>query len=82
MEEMENIERLRKEIAVHESELADLRACLATAEAQQRQASPKLNWKWPLEEHEYQRYGRQMIVPNFGLDGLLPPLRQDEFEVE
>ncbi|KID97073.1 Molybdenum cofactor biosynthesis, MoeB, partial [Metarhizium majus ARSEF 297] len=68
---MENIERLRKEIAVRESELADLRACLATAEAQQRQASPKLNWKWPLEEHDYQRYGRQMIVPNFGLDGQL-----------
>jgi adenylyltransferase and sulfurtransferase len=25
--------------------------------------------KWPLEQEEYQRYGRQMIVPQIGLSG-------------
>ena len=26
-------------------------------------------WKWPLREEEYERYSRQMIVPNMGLQG-------------
>jgi len=25
--------------------------------------------KWPLELEEYKRYGRQMIVPNIGIQG-------------
>lgn len=25
--------------------------------------------KWPLSEEEYKRYGRQMIVPNIGIQG-------------
>lgn len=66
---MENIDHLRREIATRESELADLRSRLAVAETAQRNATAPHKWNWPLEEHEYQRYGRQMIVPNFGLDG-------------
>ena len=27
------------------------------------------NWNWPLEMVEYQRYGRQMIMPEIGLHG-------------
>ncbi|OAA48493.1 Molybdenum cofactor biosynthesis, MoeB [Metarhizium rileyi] len=68
---MEDIDLLRREIAVCESELARLRSRLAAAEAQQQDTNSEVRWKWPLKEHEYQRYGRQMIVPNFGLDGQL-----------
>jgi adenylyltransferase/sulfurtransferase len=64
---MENIDHLQREIAARESELAELRERLAAAE-QRSQAHD--SWNWPLKEHEYQRYGRQMIVPGFGLDGL------------
>ncbi|KHN98948.1 Molybdenum cofactor biosynthesis, MoeB [Metarhizium album ARSEF 1941] len=66
---MDEIRHLREEIAARESELARLRACLATKQAHQGRAASENNWKWPLEEDEYQRYGRQMIVPNFGLQG-------------
>lgn len=30
------------------------------------------SWQWPLEDHEYERYGRQMVVPGFGLEGERP----------
>ncbi|KAI9158161.1 Adenylyltransferase and sulfurtransferase uba4 [Paramyrothecium foliicola] len=65
---MERIDHLRREIAKRELELADLRSQLALAESDQRQAD---GWKWPLEGREYERYSRQMIVPNFGLQGQL-----------
>lgn len=29
---------------------------------------------WPLQPDEYQRYGRQMIMPEIGLEGWLTPL--------
>lgn len=29
---------------------------------------------WPLQPDEYQRYGRQMIMPEIGLEGWLVPL--------
>ncbi|KAK2612748.1 hypothetical protein QQS21_001199 [Conoideocrella luteorostrata] len=66
---MDNIHRLRREILQRESELAELKSQLAAAECQKHhEAQGELKeWKWPLEAHEYQRYGRQMIVPN------LPP---------
>ncbi|TFB00307.1 Adenylyltransferase and sulfurtransferase uba4 [Trichoderma ghanense] len=75
---MDYIENLRREIAQREAELQDLRARLVKAEAEKSTAESdkdrSLNgeaWKWPLEEHEYERYSRQMIVPNFGLKGQL-----------
>lgn len=72
---MDKIEHLRREIAQREAELADLRARLAAEEKLSCAESEKKlddgEWKWPLEEHDYQRYSRQMIVPNFGLQGIL-----------
>lgn len=65
---MEKIDRLRKEIAKREAELADLRSQLAAAESEKRDEDYD-EWKWPLRAHEYERYSRQMIVPNFGLKG-------------
>ncbi|KAK1241259.1 hypothetical protein MKX08_001233 [Trichoderma sp. CBMAI-0020] len=70
---MDKIEHLRKEIAQREAELAELRARLAAEETLRCVESEKSDeeWKWPLEEGDYQRYSRQMIVPNFGLQGQL-----------
>lgn len=54
-------------------QLESLEKAAATAEA-----GGKLNddtngtgSRWPLEQEEYQRYGRQMIVPQVGLEGEL-----------
>lgn len=70
------IDRLRREIAQRESELADLKSQLALAESEKRTADEASHadggWKWPLKEDEYERYSRQMIVPNFGLQGKNP----------
>lgn len=30
------------------------------------------DWRWPLDADEYRRYGRQMIMPEIGLQGSLP----------
>lgn len=29
------------------------------------------DWRWPLDAEEYKRYGRQMIVPEIGLEGCI-----------
>jgi adenylyltransferase/sulfurtransferase len=67
---MERIDQLRREIALRESDLADLRSQLAVAESEQRarQDDGSSGWKWPLAQHEYDRYSRQMIVPKLGLE--------------
>jgi adenylyltransferase/sulfurtransferase len=73
---MDEIDRLRREIALRETELADLKSQLALAEVERRDEQPDAAetasasaWRWPLTEDEYLRYSRQMIVPNFGLQG-------------
>ncbi|SCV56433.1 related to molybdenum cofactor biosynthetic protein [Fusarium fujikuroi] len=66
---MEEVDNIRREIAKREAELADLRSQFAAAESQARESQE--SWKWPLDNHEYERYSRQMIVPNFGLQGQL-----------
>ena len=66
---MDELDRLRREIAKREIELADLKSQLALAESAKRRPEPEAPWKWPLSRHEYNRYSRQMIVPNFGLQG-------------
>ncbi|KYK59028.1 hypothetical protein DCS_00155 [Drechmeria coniospora] len=71
---MDRIDRLREEIARRESELADLKSQLAIAEAARTTPlEPKddPSWPWPLRHDEYQRYGRQMVVPGFGLQAQL-----------
>ncbi|EGX95277.1 molybdenum cofactor biosynthetic protein (CnxF), putative [Cordyceps militaris CM01] len=75
----EDTDRLRAEIAQHESALAELRSQLAAAAERETDDTghalpPRQDWKWPLTEDEYERYSRQMIVPNFGLQGTPPPL--------
>lgn len=61
------IEQLEIEISRREDELSKLRSELAAE--QLASESSRENWKWPLQQHEYERYSRQMIVPNFGVEG-------------
>ncbi|KAH8173521.1 thiF family protein [Sarocladium implicatum] len=69
---MERIEQLRQEISNREAELAKLKQELAAAERSQHETDATNDkWKWPLQQYEYERYSRQMIVPNFGLEGQL-----------
>lgn len=68
--DMDRIDHLRREISQREAELADLRSQLALAESE-RHTAEQDGWQWPLSNDEYQRYSRQMIVPNFGLQGIL-----------
>ena len=76
-------ESLKKQIAVTEEELKNLREQLASIEAQDEvkrglagldlgnvtETQNKDEKKWPLSEEEYRRYGRQMIVPSVGIQG-------------
>ncbi|KAG6099468.1 hypothetical protein E4U30_006589 [Claviceps sp. LM220 group G6] len=83
MDDVNDVEQLTREIAQRETELAHLKARLTAcgAEAQREreqglglaheQQQQEEAWKWPLAEHEYERYGRQMIVPKFGRDAQL-----------
>ena len=70
-------EVLRRQIAATEQELRRLREQLAAVEAKEvedlnglsLEDHPVTQGKWPLELEEYKRYGRQMIVPNVGIQG-------------
>lgn len=75
-------DELRKQIAATEKQLHELKAELKSVEVQDdvnvsvenKEASIpeddlKARSKWPLSSEEYKRYGRQMIVPNFGIHG-------------
>lgn len=61
--------RLRADIAYRENELALWKSELTSLEEQSKQQKQSEEWKWPLSKHEYERYSRQMIVPEFGLQG-------------
>jgi adenylyltransferase/sulfurtransferase len=65
-------EALRAQIAATESELQRLKSQLAKIE--EKKATNETNLvthsKWPLSQEEYKRYGRQMIVPGFGIQGI------------
>ena len=79
----QSAEALRKQIAATEEELRRLKEQLASVEAQGsvqgvateldglslREPRPVTQGKWPLSAAEYKRYGRQMIVPNIGIQG-------------
>lgn len=73
---------LRAQIAATEAQLAGLRRELETAEQAAAAAQhavhhdysintslPNGTRRWPLEAEEYRRYGRQMIVPQLGIQG-------------
>ncbi|KAM0350209.1 hypothetical protein ACHAPU_003374 [Fusarium lateritium] len=71
---MEKVDNIRREISNREAELTGLRFQLAAAESEVQETEAQEteeSWKWPLNNHEYERYSRQMIVPNFGLQGQL-----------
>lgn len=65
---------LRTQIAATEAKLADLKRELEVAEqaaashnaADAEEGSER---RWPLLDEEYRRYGRQMIVPQLGIQG-------------
>ncbi|KAI9814817.1 MAG: Urmylation protein [Pycnora praestabilis] len=77
------IETLRDQIVGLERQLAELKAQLAQAETQadtdrsgsisppETASLPNGQCKWPLAPEEYRRYGRQMIMPEVGLQGQL-----------
>jgi adenylyltransferase/sulfurtransferase len=75
-------EALRRQIAVTEEELGRLKEQLAAVEGKQLEnvnglssrdgPSPLSEGRWPLSAEEYRRYGRQMIVPNVGIQGEFP----------
>lgn len=73
---------LRAQIATTEVQLAALKRDLAGAEkvaeanlestgaaGNQHKAGNDCGGRWPLLLEEYKRYGRQMIVPQVGLEG-------------
>lgn len=62
---------LKSRDGVAESQQLEQLAIAESREVEQGHAA----WKWPLEAHEYERYSRQMIVPNFGLQGQVPQSR-------
>lgn len=71
----ESVEALEKQIAVTEKELQRLRNRLLHLQANESkgketgQNQQDIQRKWPLLPEEYSRYGRQMIVPFFGIQG-------------
>ncbi|KAI6351549.1 Urmylation protein [Pyricularia grisea] len=82
MEEADkSAEELRAQIAECEATLQSLKEQLAAAEAAKTppysgstetdRGSISSSWKWPLAEAEYDRYGRQLILPTVGIQGQL-----------
>ncbi|OTA69232.1 ThiF family protein [Hypoxylon sp. EC38] len=80
-------EQLRQKISETERELQDLRRQLAELDSigqnlnadqdsgftsdYKRSVDSLPEWKWPLKEEEYSRYGRQLILPTVGIKGQL-----------
>lgn len=44
-------------------------AALAPSQVTSGPNATNSSWRWPLSREEYQRYGRQMITPEIGLEG-------------
>jgi hypothetical protein len=80
----QSADALRRQIAATEEELKRLKAQLASVEAHDGtngvekslqglevdDAGLVTHGKWPLSAEEYKRYGRQMIVPSIGIQGI------------
>lgn len=74
---------LRAQVAATESQLAQLKQELSSAEHAATTAKKRRDensngagkTKWPLLDEEYKRYGRQMIVEEIGLKGWSTPLQ-------
>lgn len=81
---MDTIGNIRRKILETEQELARLRDELHQAEAAEQTkldsgplrdepaaAAGDAAWKWPLSEQDYERYARQLIIPQVGVPGVL-----------
>ncbi|KAF9873830.1 ThiF family protein [Colletotrichum karsti] len=70
---MGKIDDLRRKVAEAEAELQNLKDELARAEkeALDAETTAQQPWKWPLQAEEYERYGRQLIIPAVGVKGQL-----------
>ncbi|KAM0269437.1 hypothetical protein ACHAQH_009726 [Verticillium albo-atrum] len=71
---MDKVEILRKEVEDAENELKALKEELAEAELEadsQQKATADSTWRWPLTAGEYERYGRQLIIPTVGIQVLI-----------
>lgn len=55
---------------VHDDFKSEILAVLSQAE----EAPPASKRRWPLEPNEYKRYGRQLIMPEVGLQGTAPTM--------
>lgn len=77
---MKEMDDLRQRIAATEAQLASLKEDLAALEQKSNAAEnvegvyngkgvTKTDRKWPLSLEEYKRYGRQMVVPQVGIQG-------------
>lgn len=72
-------DQLREQIVKVEEELNALKGQLAQVEKPSSGPSPATvkehdeddtpAWKWPLSAKEYERYGRQLILPSVGIQG-------------
>lgn len=72
---MGKVEELRRKVAEAELDLRNLKEQLTSAEKEaQEEASASSSsqpWKWPLQPEDYERYGRQLIIPQVGVKGEL-----------
>jgi adenylyltransferase/sulfurtransferase len=48
---------------------SEIFAVLEQEDKAPEQGAPQNSSKWPLEKNEYKRYGRQLIMPEIGLQG-------------
>jgi hypothetical protein len=92
----QSADALRRQIAATEEELRKLKTQLATVEANENingvekslqglevdDAGLVTQGKWPLSAEEYKRYGRQMIVPSVGIQGIPQSLSILEYFTE
>jgi hypothetical protein len=74
---MGKVEELLLRVRAAEEELARLRAELQAAEDETKthpapgpdQTTSEKPWKWPLPPEDYERYARQLIIPQVGVPG-------------
>lgn len=79
---MDDIEALRRRVKETEQELDRLKEELrqaeaaeqATGSAEEAASQPGATpWKWPLPAEDYERYARQLIIPQVGVPGPSQP---------
>ncbi|KAI0103182.1 adenylyltransferase [Nemania sp. FL0031] len=67
----EELQRLKTQLAELEALPAASSKSESESQAQVHQSETPRDWKWPLREEEYARYGRQLVLPSVGIRGQL-----------